>query len=194
MASSGKGAAPLSLNDNLFEDLHDESPLAGPATPTGFAQALSPQDAEAPSAPPDPLIYVPRVPARAKNASPTTGELEGCTNIIDLAGWAGFKGDDDPLLFSLLEKVSLEASDPIKTFASLDQDDWKEDLKSWEYNGKPVASGDKAKARQLMHVCRVHAGLDEDTDTERPAQQGDRKGDPKAGEGPGGRGQIDEAS
>ena len=79
-------AASLTINDSIFEDLQDEQPLApaGPATPTSFTQALPPKD-EAPSAPPDVPIVVPRIPSGAKNASPTPRDLEGCQNIIDLA-------------------------------------------------------------------------------------------------------------
>ena len=105
MASSRRTrrASEFNLDDDVFNG-EEDAQVRGPATPNNSPNALAPQDedAEEHPVPPEPPVVIPRVPPRAKNASPTEADLDGCANIVDLVQWAGFKGGDDPILLSLL--------------------------------------------------------------------------------------------
>ena len=84
----------------------------------------------------------PRIASRAAKSSPQEEDMKDWSNIKDAFAWVGFKQRDADVVASLLALIQYESDDPLVELATMDTDDFVDDLKNWTVDGRPAASGD----------------------------------------------------
>ena len=111
-----------------------------------------------------PAPATPRVVPRSTKASPTAQEYQTWSTIQDASEWAGFKERDMEIFLSLLAKLKWQPDDSLEEFATTDPGDYLSDLQTWSVDDTLASSGEKTKARRLMHAARVAFGLEDSHD------------------------------
>ena len=144
-----------------LDDGWPEEPAGGASLETNLNDDVTAAAAATPhvAVPMNPLSVQPR-----GSNSPTELDMRGWSMIRHLYVWAGFKARDDALVASLLEMCNLQPEDPIRDFAVIDPMDFAADLQEWNCGERRVASGDKGKAREMMHAARVKEKLEDPRD------------------------------
>ena len=147
---------PVSLADGTDDWDFNPQPKSAPRSfgpPTGAI--WQPADAD-PANDPDavPAPATPRVAPRATKASPTEDDYKNWVTIQDACEWDGFKERDADVATSLMSKLKMQPDDSLEEFATTDPEDYVNDLQSWTVDGTLASSGEKNKARRLMHVAR----------------------------------------
>ena len=102
-------------------------------------------------------------PANTNMIEPTPDECVEMQVVGDAILWVGFTKDEvnNPesparAFLTLFE----QANDAIREFAAMSKTDVDTELDAWQYNGKRVTIGMRAKAHLIIHAIKIAAGVE----------------------------------